>query len=764
MKTKQLIQLLSAVLCFGSILPSHAAITLTEVSGWFESGYVTWVPTETAQSYNVYYKASSSDQYIRLDDALVRDYGTYGRADVVGLQAGQYCFRVVPVDASGAEMINEATESAPFTAVSYNRGGYAHFGHSGVGAYNDNGTLKAGAKVIYVHADNAKTISCDVVTSSKGTVETRTGLQNIIAGYEKGYDSTPLAIRIIGTIRDSHMDSFGSSSEGLQVKGKKNTTPMNITIEGIGNDATIWGFGLLLRNVFSVELRNFAIMLCMDDCVSIDTDNRHVWVHHLDLFYGNAGGDSDQAKGDGVIDLKGDSQYITVDYNHFWDTGKSSLCGMKSESGPNWITYHHNWFDHSDSRHPRIRTMSVHVYNNYFDGNSKYGVGVTTGANAFVENNYFRSCSRPMMISLQGTDTKMGTDLKDAPTFSGESGGMIKSYGNIMTGNYTYVPYSTTHSVEFDAFETTTREEQVPSSVKAKQGGYTYSNFDTNASTIYTYKADAAADVPSIVTGQLGAGRIGHGDFRWTFDYEGADTDYGVITDLKKALQDYTPTLVGFYGKSISGEGTGGNGDSGSDDNNTDNGGTGGDDDTDGDNNTGGDTPTLPDSTADTIICVFSGKKPSNPFFSITGNYSDSKGSATIDGVTYNECLKIESSTQISFTTERPARLKVVFGSSETPSLKVDGIKISALDNATIDNNVLIVDNLTQGNHTLTKDKSVNVFYIAIYYYKDGTSIRRPNTDYHSLSKDCFDLHGRRIRSPHRGDVIIREGKKIILK
>ena len=103
-----------------------------------------------------------------------------------------------------------------------------------------------------------------------------------------------------------------------------------------------------------------------------------------------------------------------------------ALCGMTSETGENFISYHHNWFDHSDSRHPRVRTMTVHVYNNYFDGISKYGVGATTGSNVFVESNYFRNTNKPMMISLQGTDIVNGE--KNA-TFSGETGGMIKAYG-----------------------------------------------------------------------------------------------------------------------------------------------------------------------------------------------------------------------------------------------------------------------------------------------------------------------------------------------
>ena len=97
----------------------------------------------------------------------------------------------------------------------------------------------------------------------------------------------------------------------------------------------------------------------------------------MDYFYGNTGGDSDQAKGDGTVDLKGGTKYVTISYNRFWDSGKSSLCGMGGDDA-NYITYHHNWFDHSDSRHPRIRCMSVHIWNNYYDGVAKYGVGATT--------------------------------------------------------------------------------------------------------------------------------------------------------------------------------------------------------------------------------------------------------------------------------------------------------------------------------------------------------------------------------------------------
>jgi len=523
-------------------------VSITAQGGWFESAYVTWQKTAGLE-YNVYVSPADADKWTRLDAELVREYPTYGRADAMGLSAGSYRFRVVPVS-GGAEQTADAATSDAVEVKPHNRSGFAHqkAGSDGIGAYNNDGTLKPDARVLYVWADNAKTVSLDVVSSSNGKTTTCTGLQAIIAGYQKGtaegsYDKRPLCVRIIGTLKDTDMDTFGSSSEGLQIKGAKNYQPMNITIEGVGNDATIWGFGFLLRNVAKVELRNFAIMMCMDDCVSIDTANEMIWVHNIDLFYGKPGSDADQVKGDGTIDMKGDSRYLTIAYNHLYDSGKASLCGMKDETGPNWITYHHNWFDHSDSRHPRIRTMSVHVWNNYFDGNSKYGVGAAYQSEAFVEANYFRNCKYPMLSSLQGSDIAGG----GGGTFSDEDGGIIKSFGNIVVNARSLVTYQQ-NAVEFDCWEASARNDQVPADVKAKVGGKTYSNFDTDASIIYSYTPDAAADVPAIVKGQYGAGRMQHGDFTWTFNNSKQDENDKVDEGLKSIIQSYQSTLVGFFG------------------------------------------------------------------------------------------------------------------------------------------------------------------------------------------------------------------------
>ena len=236
MKTKLYFLMATVLLVWGQIKAQTLAVR--EVGGWFESGYVTWNLVEGASSYQVSYRISGGEYHI-IDGELVRNYGTYGRADIVGLKAGEYQFKVIPLDAEGNPMEGETAETEMVNVRAHDRSGFAHLNHSGVGAYNDNGTLKSGAKVLYITRETAKTVTCDIVTNSKGTAQTFTGLQTIIDAKQKGYDLTPLAIRIIGTIEAADMDKFSSSAEGLQIKGKSAHAEMNITLEGVGRTFNI---------------------------------------------------------------------------------------------------------------------------------------------------------------------------------------------------------------------------------------------------------------------------------------------------------------------------------------------------------------------------------------------------------------------------------------------------------------------------------------------------------------------------------------------
>jgi len=661
---------------------SSGSINIIESEGWLESLYLKWNILDSADSYNVYCKGGSITNWTIIDDPLIRKYETYFRADILGLAAGNYQVKVLPVNKDGNEYGTE-TITPLIEVLPHDRSGFAFSPASpnktASGAYNDNGTLKADAQIIYLTAANAKTIELTVKESDKKTTLC-VGIGDILAKRQKGYDSTPLAIRIIGVITDADMSGQLNSLSLLDLKGNKRGNIANITIEGVGNDATAYGWGIHIRSYYNLEVRNLGFMLFPDDGVSLEVDNQNIWVHNNDFFYGKDGG-GDKDKGDGSLDSK-TSGYTTMSYNHFWDSGKCNLLGNGTEP-MEYLTYHHNWYDHSDSRHPRVRFHSVHVYNNYYDGISKYGIGATRNSSVFAEGNYFRNSKNPMLISMQGTDTKQGADEKNG-SFSSEDGGMIKAYNNYMEGVSltTYKPWSASNTIHFDAYEVTNKSATVPDTVKTKQGEFTYNNFDTS-SAMYVYTADTPAAAKDKVIKY--AGRIGgkaKADFTWTFN-SADDGNYDRNGALDAAIKAYKSKLV-----SIQGMGSSDSGDPGDS----------------GENNT----------ITDNVICTFTKDGGNNPVFSITGNTSNSKGTVSVDGVTYNYCLKMESTTKITFNIDKPMMLKLIFGLGSDAATSGKRVKIDGTNETISGSEGIMTKTLAAGAHTIEKGDTLNLFYISL--------------------------------------------------
>lgn len=554
----------------------QAQVQITEAAGWLETAYAQWLSIEEAKGYHAYVlaenqDADTADSWTLLDRQLVRDYGTYGRVDALGLRAGEYRLRIVPVDASNQEITELATETDVLRVLPHDRTGYAHKDRptegvfEGVGAYRNDGTLKDGAIVLYVNANNAATMTLELQYTAERR-KTYTGIQTIIDGYRKcwaqGTPQPALCIRLIGLVKAADVDKFLSSGEGIAIKGETAYSELPLTLEGVGTDATIWGFGLHISQCVGVEVRNLGIMLCMDDALSVAQYNSHIWMHHNDIFYGQVGKDADQVKGDGSIDIKL-SQYCTVSANHFFDCGKCSLIDAKSvtEGYADYLTYHHNWFDHTDQRNPRCRNgHAFHIYNNYYDGIALYGIGMACGSSAFAEGNYFRQCRYPVIASAQGTDKNLVNSKQSTKgLLSGENGGICKWWDNYTEGAQSLLTQHDMSSTSADVYAVSTRSEQVPASFLTLKGSTVYSNFDTNPAEFYTCTPDAPDDVPALVTGHYGAGRCQQGDFRWHFDNATEDGNSTLIPALKSALEGYLSTLVGYYGESIrNGGGTAG--------------------------------------------------------------------------------------------------------------------------------------------------------------------------------------------------------------
>lgn len=246
--------------------------------------------------------------------------------------------------------------------------------------------------------------------------------------------SSAAVIRVSGTISCSGM---------LRVRSNK-------TI--IGNaGATIAGCGLNVNGDRNVIIRNLNFRNWNDDAINVQESATNIWIDHNSFSNGY----------DGAVDIKRGSDFVTVSWNRVFSHDKSMLLGHSDDNGGQdrghlRVTYHHNYFDGSTQRHPRVRFGNpVHVYNNYYRSNSGYGVASTEGAGVLVEANSFEGVSDPFHLGEgdSGPGTLVARNNLLVNSGSGQTGGSVAS-----------IPYS--------------------------------------------YTADAAGNVKSLVTANAGAGKI----------------------------------------------------------------------------------------------------------------------------------------------------------------------------------------------------------------------------------------------------------------
>jgi pectate lyase len=187
--------------------------------------------------------------------------------------------------------------------------------------------------------------------------------------------------------------------------------PANTTIVGVGARSGIAKGGLQIRAVKNVIVQNLVFTAAEDDSINVE-ESTNVWIDHNDLSNGY----------DGLVDIKRGSDFVTVSWNHVHDHHKTMLLGHSDDNGAQdkghlRVTYHHNFFDGTETRHPRTRFGNpVHVYNNYYRGNS-YGVASTMGSGVLVENNYFENVKEPTLVGY--ADSAPGTLVQRGNVFVG---------------------------------------------------------------------------------------------------------------------------------------------------------------------------------------------------------------------------------------------------------------------------------------------------------------------------------------------------------
>ena len=424
-----------------AVIMEESAVKLC--GGWFESAYAEWDENAIGSDVHVSYAQAGESVFTDADPELIR--GT--RVDIPGLKGDtEYTVRI-----SGSK------GNAEFTAktMAYDRSGYAHHNFEGIGGYNDDGTLKPDVTVIYVTNENKDTI----------TYNGKVGLYNIF------FSAKPknVVFRFVGglDVPSGTVANDGSHNDGSNMLYLQNSS--NVTVEGIGPDTDLRSWGIEMKRCTSCEFRNLWLGNYPDDGIAMtgnaEIRSAHIWVHNntiergFNRFAGNGHVDADKAEGDGSVDMKW-AEYVTVSYNEFRDCHKTSLVGGRADQIQDFITYHHNWFNNTQSRNPRARNAHIHSFNNYFSTNSEYGICASYNSKIFSECNYFEKATNPLYAINMGKDKFSGT---------------IKSFGDKfdncdMGGEYAY-----------KIAESRNENVVIPNLI---EGGDGYDNFDAE---LYSY-------------------------------------------------------------------------------------------------------------------------------------------------------------------------------------------------------------------------------------------------------------------------------------
>ncbi|MGR6969665.1 pectinesterase family protein [Streptomyces cynarae] len=218
----------------------------------------------------------------------------------------------------------------------------------------------------------------------------------------------PYVIRVKGSIA---VEPFGSNI----VVGS------NKTIIGVGDTGEIVHGELHLDpGTHNVIIRNLTIR---DSYVEGDWDGKtqdfdaiqmdtvdHVWIDHNRLTH----------MGDGLLDIRKDSQYITVSYNQFTHHNKAFGIGWTSNVQTQ-ITIDHNWFTGTKQRNPSADNCAyAHLYNNYLSAQVADGDPVWTYGNwsrgrtrMVIENSYYDGVQHPYQADATAELVQRGSILKN---------------------------------------------------------------------------------------------------------------------------------------------------------------------------------------------------------------------------------------------------------------------------------------------------------------------------------------------------------------
>jgi pectate lyase len=255
--------------------------------------------------------------------------------------------------------------------------------------------------------------------------------------------------------RISALSSARSTLRNLQKAQIQFIIPSNTTVVGVGRDARIVDGYFSINATPNIILRNLEFQAPQDLTPSWDGksawDSRYkaisvvtgkqLWIDHCTLSDGNPAVETVTINGvtshvnrfDGLIDIEDSSDYVTLSYNVFKDHDKTNMVGGSGDGNGakerdfNRITFHNNVWDNITQRAPRARFGRIHVYNNYYRGD--------TSATAKYRLGYFIGMGAESKILSESNAFEIsGPDASASKVMSNLNGYQFKDVGSWING------------------------------------------------------------------------------------------------------------------------------------------------------------------------------------------------------------------------------------------------------------------------------------------------------------------------------------------
>lgn len=206
-------------------------------------------------------------------------------------------------------------------------------------------------------------------------------------------------------------------SGAISESAKQVDVGSNTSILGADSSAVLDGFGLRLKEVENVIIRNLGVKkVTAENGDAIGTEySSNIWIDHVDV---SSDQDHDKDYYDGLLDFKRGSDYITVSNSYIHDHWKASLVGHSNsnedeDKGKLHVTYANNYWQNLNSRGPSFRFGTGHIYNNYYE-NVSDGINTRIGAQVLVESNTWVDSKKALYSTDEGYAVERDNDFGGA--------------------------------------------------------------------------------------------------------------------------------------------------------------------------------------------------------------------------------------------------------------------------------------------------------------------------------------------------------------